>query len=50
MKYFYKFCLAWTRIDLMVARSVGANPAYVATLRQDELEYELLLAMQEINQ
>ena len=43
MRYFYIFLLAWTRLDLQVARSTGRNPAHVSRLVQDESDYQRAL-------
>jgi len=43
MTAFYTVLLAWTRIDLRIARSTGCNPAHVAQLINDERKWELAL-------
>ena len=43
MNALYTFLLAWTRIDLRIARSTGRNPAHIAQLQDDERKWELAL-------
>jgi hypothetical protein len=46
MKWLYLFILAWTRIDLKIARSTGRNPAHIAQLVADEQKW--LAALQDL--
>lgn len=48
MQAFYRFLLAWTRIDIQIARSTGRNPANILALRQDEDEYSRALCRLEM--
>jgi hypothetical protein len=43
MKTFYRFLLAWARIDLMIARSTGRGPQFIAALCADERRWEKAL-------
>ena len=41
LRAFYAFLLAWTRIDLMIARSSPVlNIRHLEQLRRDEYDYE----------
>lgn len=41
LRTFYAFCLAWTRLDLIIARSSPIlNISHLEQLRRDEHEYE----------
>ena len=41
LRAFYSFLLAWTRLDLIIARSSPIlNIAHLEQLRRDEYEYE----------
>lgn len=44
----YRFCLAWTEIDLVIARSTGRSPSNIAQLSSDRDHYESLLCNLEI--
>ena len=48
MRHFYRFLLAWTLIDIQIARSTGRNPMHVLKLRQDEDEYRRALLRLEL--
>lgn len=47
MRYFYKFLLAWTELDLMIARSTGRNPAHISTLIADRDRWSMHLFLLE---
>lgn len=49
MRFFYTFLLAWTQIDITIARSTGRNPAHILKLRQDEDEYSRALLRLDLN-
>lgn len=48
LRTFYGFLLAWTQIDIQIARSTGRNPAHVLRLRQDEDDYRRALLRLEL--
>ncbi len=48
LRIFYAFLLAWTRIDIQIARSTGRNPAHILRLRQDEDDYERAICRLEL--
>ncbi len=43
MKIFYRFMIAWSQIDLMIARSTGRNPDNIAAISKDIQRWELEL-------
>ena len=49
MRVFYAFLLAWTRLDLQIARSTGRNPDHIAQLLRDESDYERALIRLELS-
>lgn len=49
MKAFYRFLLAWARIDLQIALSTGRNPANIEQLQRDVDRWEHALLMTRIN-
>ena len=48
MKYFYMFCLMFTRADLIIARSTGRNPDNIRQLVLEENKYRKLVQDYEI--
>lgn len=48
MQHFYEFLLAWTRIDIRIARSTGQNRDHIKQLLRDEDEYERALLRLEL--
>lgn len=49
MTLFYRFLLAWTHLDLIIARSTGRNPDHIAVLEKDKEDYELALLLALLN-
>lgn len=49
LRAFYRFLLAWTRLDIQIARSTGRNPAHILALRQDEDSYERAICRLELS-
>ena len=50
MKLFYRLMLAWTRLDLLIARSAPVmNMPLLEQLRRDEDEWDRSLLKLEIN-
>ncbi len=50
MRYFLRFILAWTRLDLQIARSAPIqNKANIRQLRADEMKWKAALEKLEIN-
>lgn len=45
---FYGFMLAWTRLDIRIARSTGQNMDNIMQLLRDEDEYERMLTRWEL--
>ena len=43
LRFFYSILLAWTQLDIQIARSTGRNPAHILKLRQDEDDYRCAL-------
>ena len=43
MQYFYAFMLAWSQIDLAIARTAGSNLNYIEELSRDVSKWESLL-------
>lgn len=48
LRLFYSVLLAWTQLDIQIARSTGRNPAHVLRLRQDEDDYRRALLRLEL--
>lgn len=48
LRGFYAFLLAWTQIDIQIARSTGRNPAEILRLRQEEDDYRRALLRLEL--
>lgn len=48
LRLFYAFLLAWTQLDIQIARSTGRNPAHILKLRQDEDDYRRALLRLEL--
>lgn len=49
MRYFYAFMLAWSQVDLAIARTVGSNPNYIKELSRDVSKWESLLVKEKFS-
>ena len=49
MQYFYAFMLAWSQIDLAIARTVGTNPNHIKKLSRDVSKWESLLVKEKVS-
>jgi len=43
MKHFYRFLIWWAEFDLVVARSTGRGPHYIAAAAQDLDRWQMCL-------
>lgn len=49
MQYFYAFMLAWSQIDLAIARTAGSNLNYIKELSRDVFKWESLLVKEKVS-
>lgn len=49
MRFFYSILLAWSELDLAIARSTGRNPNHIERLQRDCDKWEHALLMLELN-
>ena len=49
MRFFYKFLLAWTRLDLKIAQAVSNNNQHIEQLQREKSNWEHELLLLDIN-
>lgn len=49
MTAFYRFMLAWSSLDLAIAKATGRNPAHIEQLQRDCDKWEHAILMLRIN-